>query len=276
MTPFHACPSRIPGKVDNPKLRNPKVRMRAPTRVHIQVKMDRSYPYLRLDVIVTLAEDITHSWRTFHLVDRSFLRFIIGDLPLLADSPIDWTYSEPLSASGTLSEQYSTFKGQSYLLRLAILLGLHDEEIRHELQHGWAHSIRTAWLVDFIYIRALNATGESYQRDACHGFLLLIFETIMFPYSSNLIDRALAQTDIPHAESSIQGAMRTELQSIREERDRLRCELVDIRAELTDQRELHRELAQTHTHIANQEREIARLSAMLDRTRAKARKVSHP
>ncbi|PKI53189.1 hypothetical protein CRG98_026430 [Punica granatum] len=31
------------------------------------------------------------------------------------------------------------------------------------------------------------------KRDACHGFHLLIFETILFPYSSNLIDGALAQ-----------------------------------------------------------------------------------
>ncbi|PKI67267.1 hypothetical protein CRG98_012339 [Punica granatum] len=35
--------------------------------------------------------------------------------------------------------------------------------------------------------------GESYQHDACHGFLLLIFGTILFPHSSNLIDEALAQ-----------------------------------------------------------------------------------
>ncbi|PKI58217.1 hypothetical protein CRG98_021388 [Punica granatum] len=82
--------------------------------------------------------------------------------------------------------------------RLAILLGLRYEEIHRELQHEWEHSIRIAWLVDFIHIRALHATGESYQRDTCHGFLLLIFGTILFPYLSNLIDGALAQV----AESS--------------------------------------------------------------------------
>ncbi|PKI78884.1 hypothetical protein CRG98_000745 [Punica granatum] len=347
--------------------------------------------------------------------------------------------------------------------RLAILLGLRDEEIRHELRYGWEHSVRTAWFIDFIHIRSLNARGESYQRDACHGFLLLIFETILFPYSSNLIDRALAQVilqvvggssymeavlvetirsldyvrevrhgrmrgaphllqiwllahirplcsshpfsyiidersliarllqvfrlsdcdytnwkqfmegltsaqflwaarwnpggpmtigcplvtglplishlgstlifpaqvirqlgglqDIPteadHApyrfmwadttaslsdrflrgltpvrwlrksripqasqadiielESSIQGAMRTELQSIREERDRFRCELVDTRSKLTDHRELQRELAQTCARVANQDREIARLSATLDRARVKRRKTT--
>ncbi|PKI61511.1 hypothetical protein CRG98_018095 [Punica granatum] len=335
--------------------------------------------------------------------------------------------------------------------RLAILLGLHDEEIHHELRYGWEHSVRTAWLIDFIHVCFLNATGESYQRGACHGFLLLIFGTILFPYSSNLIDEALTQVilqvvgghnyvevvlaktirsldyvrevrrgrmkgalhllqiwllahirsfcsshpffyitdersfiarllqvfrpsdcdytdwkqfmegftpaqflwaarwnpdgpmtigcpsvrevrclwgtrivqelyflehptdverafsataaymaqfhpqrltavrrlrtpriphalqaDIPNAESSIQVARRTELQSIREERDRLRCELIDTRSELTDHRELQRELAQTRARVENQDREIACLSATLDRARAKARKVSHP
>ncbi|OWM78318.1 hypothetical protein CDL15_Pgr001039 [Punica granatum] len=77
--------------------------------------------------------------------------------------------------------------------RLAILLGLRDEEVRRELENGWEHSVRTAWLVNFIHIHALRATGESYQCDACHGFLLLIFETILFWYSSKLIDGALAQ-----------------------------------------------------------------------------------
>ncbi|PKI40552.1 hypothetical protein CRG98_039067 [Punica granatum] len=33
----------------------------------------------------------------------------------------------------------------------------------------------------------------SYQRDACHGFLLLVFGTLLFPYSPNLIDGAIAQ-----------------------------------------------------------------------------------
>ncbi|PKI67573.1 hypothetical protein CRG98_012157 [Punica granatum] len=53
--------------------------------------MDYSHPCLRLDVIITPAADITRLWSTFRPVDRVFLRLIIGDLPLLADSPIDWT-----------------------------------------------------------------------------------------------------------------------------------------------------------------------------------------
>ncbi|PKI42625.1 hypothetical protein CRG98_036988 [Punica granatum] len=40
----------------------------------------------------------------------------------------------------------------------------------------------------------MRAPTRVYIRcDACHGFLLLIFGTILFPYSSNFIDGALAQ-----------------------------------------------------------------------------------
>ncbi|PKI74131.1 hypothetical protein CRG98_005476 [Punica granatum] len=39
----------------------------------------------------------------------------------------------------------------------------------------------------------MTPTTASYQRDACHGFLLLVFGTLMFPYSPNLIDGAIAQ-----------------------------------------------------------------------------------
>ncbi|PKI67000.1 hypothetical protein CRG98_012608 [Punica granatum] len=73
-------------------------------------------------------------------------------------------------------------------------------------------------------------------------------------------------------ESFAQAAMCTELQSIREERDRLRCWLVDTRAEFADYKELQKEIAQICARFANQDKEIARLSATLDRARAKAYK----
>ncbi|PKI40342.1 hypothetical protein CRG98_039271 [Punica granatum] len=166
--------------------------------------------------------NITRLWNTFHPVDRAFLRLIIGDLLLLADSPIDWTllrtaisfwdtqravFSFQGSELAPTVEEYAAFiqrpmptrdivvPNQFDMIqsRLAILLDLRDEEIRCELQHGWEHSVRTTWLIDFIHVCSLNARGESYQRDACHGFLLLIFGTILFPHLSNLIDGALAQ-----------------------------------------------------------------------------------
>ncbi|PKI53836.1 hypothetical protein CRG98_025777 [Punica granatum] len=39
----------------------------------------------------------------------------------------------------------------------------------------------------------LAPTIEEYTCDACHGFLLLIFGTLLFPYAPNLIDGAIAQ-----------------------------------------------------------------------------------
>ncbi|PKI36240.1 hypothetical protein CRG98_043369 [Punica granatum] len=184
--------------------------------------MDRSHPCLRLDDVIMPSADITRLWNTFRPVDRAFLRLIIGDLPLLADSPIDWNLLEAAISYWDIQRAVFSFQGselvptvEEYAVliqrpaptfdivvpnqfatiqsRLAILLDLHDEEIRLELQHGREHSIRTKWLIDFIQARSLNARAESYQRDACHGFLLLIFGTILFPHSSNLIDGTLAQ-----------------------------------------------------------------------------------
>ncbi|PKI74472.1 hypothetical protein CRG98_005154 [Punica granatum] len=117
--------------------------------------------------------------------------------------------------------------------------------------------------------RAFSATAAYVAQFHPHGFApVRRLLTSQIPQTS--------QADIPDAESSIQGAMGTELQSIREERDRLRCELVDTHSELTDHRELQRELPQTRARVANQDREIARLSAALDRARTKAHKDTPP
>ncbi|OWM77807.1 hypothetical protein CDL15_Pgr004501 [Punica granatum] len=70
--------------------------------------------------------------------------------------------------------------------------------------------------------------------------------------------------------------MRAELQSIREERDRLRCEFVDSRVEVADYRELQTELARARARVTHLDREMARLSATLDRVQARALKIPHP
>ncbi|OWM71020.1 hypothetical protein CDL15_Pgr003910 [Punica granatum] len=80
----------------------------------------------------------------------------------------------------------------------------------------------------------------------------------------------------PEAESSTQAAMHAELRAIREERDRLRCELVDSRAEVADYRELQTELTRARARVAHLDREMARLSAELDRVHKRARNIAHP
>ncbi|PKI48959.1 hypothetical protein CRG98_030657 [Punica granatum] len=80
----------------------------------------------------------------------------------------------------------------------------------------------------------------------------------------------------PETESSIQAAMHAELRAIREERDRLCCELVDSRAEVADYRELQMELTRARTRVAHLDREMARLSAELDRVHKRARNLAHP
>ncbi|PKI68948.1 hypothetical protein CRG98_010628 [Punica granatum] len=338
---------------------------------------------------------------------------------------------------------------RNYSESVSNLLGIPTQEIHQELQQGWDHGIRITWLSDWTLLRALTPSTASYQRDAYHGFLLLVFGTLLFPYSPNLIDEAIAQVvlqavgghsymeallaetvwsldyvrevrrgrirgsphllqiwllahvrpfcsshpfsyiiderslikrlvpvipppehsfsewrhfwreltparflwiarwnpdgpmitgypgiDIPaeadrlpyqiqwadststaparflqirevhrqrgsstiqclyfpehptdeerafsatsaYVARSTQAAMRAELRAIREERDRLRCELVDSRAEVANYRELQTELARARARVAHLEREMARLSARLDRVRARALHFRH-
>ncbi|PKI26171.1 hypothetical protein CRG98_049140, partial [Punica granatum] len=55
--------------------------------------------------------DITRLWNTFRLVDRAFLRLIIGDLPLLADAPIDWTLLETAISYWDIQRAVFSFQG---------------------------------------------------------------------------------------------------------------------------------------------------------------------
>ncbi|PKI70634.1 hypothetical protein CRG98_008867 [Punica granatum] len=46
----------------------------------------------RLDHLDPPGRQITRIWNAFRLVDCTFIRLIVGDLPLLAECPIDWTF----------------------------------------------------------------------------------------------------------------------------------------------------------------------------------------
>ncbi|PKI48814.1 hypothetical protein CRG98_030791 [Punica granatum] len=77
--------------------------------------------------------------------------------------------------------------------QLSTLLCIPSQDIHKELHQRWDQGIRIAWLSDWTLLRAMTPTTASYRRDACHGFLLLVFGTLLFPYSPNLIDGAIAQ-----------------------------------------------------------------------------------
>ncbi|PKI61599.1 hypothetical protein CRG98_017974 [Punica granatum] len=266
--------------------------------------MDRPAPGLRLEAITPPGQEIMRIRRTFRPVDHAFIQGIIGDVVMLTETPVDWIFLR--TAAEFWDPRHAVFNFQGTELAPTI------EEYTALIQRPTPttqgifvpnpfadHGVRIAWLSDWTLLRALTPSTTSYQRYACHGFLLLIFGTLLFPYAPNLIDGAIAQvvlqvgstspqqshtapipratpTSAPEAESSTQAAMRAELQFIREERDRLRCELVDSRAEVTDYRELQTELAQARARIANLDREMARLSATLDRVQARARRIPHP
>ncbi|PKI57828.1 hypothetical protein CRG98_021774 [Punica granatum] len=263
--------------------------------------MDRLHPCFRLDVIVTPAGDIMRLWRTFRPVDRAFLRLIVGDLPLLADSPIDWTLFRIAISFWDTQRAVFSFQGTELV---PTVFRPSDRDYT-----DWKQFMEGLTPAQFLWAARWNPDGP--MTIGCLSVTRLplishLGSTLIFPArvirqlggqqdipieadrtpyrfmwadtTASFPDRFLRapQADIPDAESSIQGAMRTKLQSIREKRDRLRYELVDTHSELTDHRELQRELAQIRARVANQDREIARLSATLDRVRMKKCKVSHP
>ncbi|PKI63840.1 hypothetical protein CRG98_015824 [Punica granatum] len=119
--------------------------------------MDRSAPGLKLEAITLPRLEILRIWRTFRPVDRAFVQDIIGDVVMLTEAPVDWIFLR------TATEFWDP-------------------------QHAVI-----AWLSDWTLLRALTPSTASYQHDACHGFLLLIFGTLLFPYTPNRIDGAIAQ-----------------------------------------------------------------------------------
>ncbi|PKI52239.1 hypothetical protein CRG98_027369 [Punica granatum] len=185
--------------------------------------MDRPASGLRLEAITPPRQEIMRIWRTLRLVDRSFIQDIIGDVVMLAEVPVDWIFLrtaiefwDPQHAVFNFQrtelaptiEEYTTliqrptrttqgiFVPNPFAVirsQLSTLLGIPVQEVHHELHQGWIHGTRIAWLVDWTLLRALTPSTGSYQRDACHGFLLLIFGTLLFPHAPNLIDGATAQ-----------------------------------------------------------------------------------
>ncbi|PKI64323.1 hypothetical protein CRG98_015288 [Punica granatum] len=159
--------------------------------------MDRSTPGLRLEAITPPRQKIMPIWRTICPVDRSFIQGIIEDVVMLTETPVDWIFLR--TAAELWDPQHAVFNFQGTELaptiedQLSTLLGIPVQEVHQELHQGWDHDIRITWLLDWTLLRALTPSTGSYQRDACHGFLLLIFGTLLFPYAPNLIDRAIAQ-----------------------------------------------------------------------------------
>ncbi|PKI75868.1 hypothetical protein CRG98_003783 [Punica granatum] len=54
--------------------------------------MDRLIPCLGLESLTPPGREITRIWRALRPIDCAFIRLIIGDLSMLAESPIDWTF----------------------------------------------------------------------------------------------------------------------------------------------------------------------------------------
>ncbi|PKI69664.1 hypothetical protein CRG98_009935 [Punica granatum] len=163
--------------------------------------MDRSTPDFRLESLTPLGREITRIWRAFPPIARAYIRLIIGDLSMLAESPIDWTFLRTTIESRDPQRTVFNFQGteltptvEEYTALIQrpmptwnIIVPNQFAVIQSQL------SILLGIRIKQIYIHALRAAGESYyQGNACHEFLLQIFGTLLFPHASNLIDGALA------------------------------------------------------------------------------------
>ncbi|PKI72722.1 hypothetical protein CRG98_006880 [Punica granatum] len=146
--------------------------------------MDRLAAGLRLEAITLPRQEIMHIWRTFRPVDRAFYsrHHRRREYTALIQKPT------PTTQGIFVPNPFAVIRSP-----LSNLLGIPTQEVHQELHQGWDHGVRIAWLSDWTLLRALTPSTASYQRDACHGFLLLIFGTLLFPYAPNLIDEATAQ-----------------------------------------------------------------------------------
>ncbi|PKI36786.1 hypothetical protein CRG98_042832, partial [Punica granatum] len=173
--------------------------------------MDRPAPGLRLEAITPPRQDIMRIWRTLRPVDHAYIQGIIGDVVMLTETSVDWIFLR--TAAELWDPEHAVFNFQGTKLaptieeytaliqmptstihgifvpnlfttvqgQLSTLLHIPSQDIHEELHERWDQGIRIAWLSDWTLLRAMTPTTASYQRDACHRFLLLVFGTLLFP-----------------------------------------------------------------------------------------------
>ncbi|PKI62780.1 hypothetical protein CRG98_016823 [Punica granatum] len=218
--------------------------------------MDRPAPGLRLEAITPPRQDIMRIWRTLRPVDHAFVQGIIGDMVMFAEIPVDWIFLRTAAEFWDPEHAVFNFHGTE----LAPMIEEYTTLIQRPTPT--THSIFVpnpfptvqGQLSTLLHIPAQNIHEELHERG------------LTPPQRSQAAPTPRATSTLaPETESSIQAAMHAELRTIREERDRLRCELIDSRVEVADYRELQTELTRARAPVAHLDREMARLSAELDR-----------
>ncbi|PKI55773.1 hypothetical protein CRG98_023834, partial [Punica granatum] len=199
--------------------------------------MDRLAPGLRLEAITLPRQDIMRIWRTLRQVDHAFIQGIIGDMVMFTETPVDWIFLR--TTIEFWDPEHAVFN-------------FHGTELAPTIEEYTTLIQRPTPTTQGIFVPNLFATIRRID----------IAATV-----PGHLDSSSCTYPALEAESSTQAAMRAELRAIREERDRLRCELVDSRAEVADYRELQTELTRARARVAHLEREMALLSARLDRVR---------
>ncbi|PKI41443.1 hypothetical protein CRG98_038167 [Punica granatum] len=179
-----------------------------------------------------------------------------------------------------VSNPFTTVQGQ-----LSTLLHIPAQDFHEELHQRAIAQVVLQAVGGHSYVEALLAEtvrSHDYVREVRRGkmrgsphLLQIWLLAHIHPFCSShpfsyiadersLIERVVPV--IPPPEHSFSEWRRFwQLRAIREERDRLRCELVDSRVEVANYREVQTELTRARARVAHLDREMARLSAQLDR-----------
>jgi len=176
----------------------------------------------RLDRINPLKSDIVRIWSALRQVDQDYISRYVGGIPWLASKEIEWALLEAASdfwdtdravfniqgteITPTVEEYRSLIRRPvntqgppvapefytSEHVSLSRLLGVKKNRIKDELGKNGGKGIRITFLVEWMETRMRLAVGGSCHVDVCNCYLLLVFGTLLFPLSANLIDASLA------------------------------------------------------------------------------------
>ncbi|PKI73074.1 hypothetical protein CRG98_006569 [Punica granatum] len=174
----------------------------------------------RLDRVTLPLEEINRIWTALRPVDRNYIRAFARDTPMLTTRKVDWNFLEAALAfwnpehvvfdiQGTeltpIIEEYHTLINRTtitcgivepnlYTTRPTLvsrLLGVKTTRIYAEFAYSGSTEIAIEKILSFIQTRVHRVKGNILWKDLCHAFLLLIFETLLFPHSRGLVDATL-------------------------------------------------------------------------------------
>ncbi|PKI37786.1 hypothetical protein CRG98_041820, partial [Punica granatum] len=202
------------------------------------VRMDRPAPGLRLEAITLPRQDIMRIWRTLRPVDHAYIQGIIGDMVMFTETSVDWIFLR--TAMEFWDPEHVVFNFQGTELTPTIeeytaLIQRPTAIAQVVLQAVGGHSYVEALLAETV--RSLDYVREIRRgriRGSPHLLQIWLLAHIRPFYSSHPFSYIADERSL-------------------------------IERLVADYRELQTELARARARVAHLDREMARLSARLDR-----------